>query len=136
MNKGETVCAIMQNPSVANEEVADKSVQFLEKLIFEKSYPLFKHVSRLIIVNQFAFIQTNNFVDTNGSIGKNNDVYIKKAIKNSKIILVAWGKTNAHYQRREDIKKIISFFRDKKVYQTKKHPSRGCYEDFIIKYSE
>ena len=135
MNKGETVCAIMQNPSVANEEVSDKSVQFLEKLIFEKSYPLFKHVRKLIIVNLFAFIQTNNFVGTNGGIGKNNDAYIKKAIRNSQIILVAWGKSNVHFQRQEDIKKIISSFKGKKVYQTKKHPSRGFYEDFIIKYS-
>ena len=34
--KGDSLCVIMQNPSVANTEIADKSVQFLEKLIFEK----------------------------------------------------------------------------------------------------
>lgn len=34
---GKTVCAVMQNPSYAGEDVADKPVQFLEKVDFKKS---------------------------------------------------------------------------------------------------
>ena len=49
-----TVCAIMQNPSYAGEEIADKSVQFLEKNILQLDLPEFQNVGRLIIVNQFA----------------------------------------------------------------------------------
>jgi len=55
------VSVIMQNPSVANSEVADRSDQFLENLIFEKNYEEFKGVKRIIIVNQFALVQTNDF---------------------------------------------------------------------------
>ena len=50
-NANRTACVIMQNPSVADDKVADKSVQFLEKLIFEnKGYPQFEGVNRIIIV--------------------------------------------------------------------------------------
>lgn len=51
----------MQNPSYAGEEVADKSVQFMEKVVFQKGLPEFRDVRRLIVVNQFAYIETNNF---------------------------------------------------------------------------
>mgnify|MGYP007056835191 CR=1 FL=1 len=31
-----TACVVMQNPSYAGEDVADKSVQFMEKNVFER----------------------------------------------------------------------------------------------------
>jgi hypothetical protein len=57
---GKTTCVVMQNPSYANADVADKSVQFMEKVVFKKGLPEFEGVSRLIVVNQFARIQTND----------------------------------------------------------------------------
>ena len=33
---GKTVCVVIQNPSYAGEDVADKSVQFIEKVVFHK----------------------------------------------------------------------------------------------------
>ncbi|WP_335917943.1 hypothetical protein [Shewanella chilikensis] len=42
-----TVCAVMQNPSYACVEFADKSVQVLERVVFEKKYPEFEGVERL-----------------------------------------------------------------------------------------
>jgi len=36
---GKTVCAVMQNPSYAGEDVGDKSVQFLEKVVIKKGLP-------------------------------------------------------------------------------------------------
>jgi len=53
-----SVCVIMQNPSKANSEIADKSAQFLEKLIFTKNYAEFKDVKKIAIVNQFSYVQT------------------------------------------------------------------------------
>jgi hypothetical protein len=133
--KGKTICAIMENPSAANEEVADKSVQFLERLVFLESYPEFKNVDRLIIVNQFAFIQTRGFVGADKRIGSKNDFYIEQAIRKSDIILVAWGKSNRHRRRQEAINRIISSYQGKALYQTKVHPSRGSLKDFIKPYS-
>jgi hypothetical protein len=51
---GKTVCVVMQNPSYAGEDVADKSVQFMEKVVFQKGLAEFTDVRRLIVVNQFV----------------------------------------------------------------------------------
>lgn len=128
---GDSVCVIMQNPSIANTEIADKSVQFLERLIFEKEVALFRNIKTIIIVNQFARIQTKCFEGKAGDIGPDNDIHIRKAIDQSDIILIAWGKTNPFLKRQQDIIGIISSYKDKKVLMTKKHPSRGTYQKFI-----
>ena len=130
-----TVCVIMQNPSVANSEVADKSVQFLEKLIFLKEYPEFMGVSRIIIVNQFAYIQTNGFNGSKHHIGPENDRNIQEAINESEIVLVAWGVSNDYSERKTVINKLILSSAGKSLLQTKAHPSRGTYLDFIQPYS-
>jgi hypothetical protein len=132
---GKTVCVIMQNPSVASHLVADKSVQFLEKIIFTHNLPLFEKVSQIIIVNQFARIQTKNFQGRKADIGPGNDAQIRDAIGQSDTILIAWGKTNPYKDRQDAILEILREFPDKQVLMTKKHPSRGSYDDFIIPYS-
>jgi hypothetical protein len=132
---GDSICVIMQNPSIANTEIADKSVQFLEKLIFEKEVELFRNVKTIIIVNQFARIQTKYFEGKAEDIGPDNDIYIRRAIDQSDIILIAWGKTNPFLKRQQDILRIISSFQCKKVLMTKRHPSRGTYQKFIVPFS-
>ncbi len=135
-NDTKTVCVIMQNPSVANEKVADKSIQFLEKLILEnKGYLQFIGVNRIIIVNQFAYVKTNDFNGSEEHIGKKNDLYIRKAIEEADIILIAWGVSNKYKNRQEQIITTIKDLGKKEVYATKKHPYRGRYNNFIYKYS-
>ncbi|WP_413898516.1 DUF1643 domain-containing protein [Rhodoferax sp.] len=77
---GKTVCAVIQNPSYAGEDVADKSVQFLEKVVFKRGLPEFDGVRRLIVVNQFAYIQTNDFEGLPHQIGELNDATITSAL--------------------------------------------------------
>jgi len=132
---GDSICVIMQNPSIANTEIADKSVQFLEKLIFEKEVELFRNVKTIMIVNQFARIQTKYFEGKAEDIGPDNDIHIRRAIDQSDIILIAWGKTNPFLKRQQDILRIISSFQCKKVLMTKRHPSRGTYQKFIVPFS-
>jgi hypothetical protein len=84
---GKTVCVVMQNPSYANEHVADKSVQFLEKVVFKKGLPEFEGVRRLIVVNQFARIKTNCFHGLPHEIGVLNDSAIKDALYESNIVI-------------------------------------------------
>ena len=129
-----TISVIMQNPSEANSEVADKSVQFLEKLIFQKNYTEFKNIKTLIVVNQFAFIQTTDFVGTKEHIGSKNDKYIKKSLNAANIILVAWGSTNSYTERINEINGLIRKSDPQLLLQTKKHPSRGTYIDFVKPY--
>ena len=129
-----TVCAIMQNPSYAGEEEADKSVQLLEKSIFELALPEFKNVGRLIIVNQFARVQTNDFVGESTEIGERNDAAISSAISESDIVLIAWGSSNRFMERKKFVLDQIKPQKSKKLYQTRMHPSRGRYEGFILPF--
>lgn len=133
-NNPQTVCAVMQNPSYACIEFADKSVQVLERVVFEKGYPEFEGVERLLIVNQFAFIQTNDFVGKSNQVGGENDVAISNALNEADIILVAWGKNNGFDDRKKVIQELIEKQKDKVVLQTSRHPSRVIYEGFIEKY--
>ncbi|MBA3483646.1 MAG: DUF1643 domain-containing protein [Pirellulales bacterium] len=98
-----TVCAIMQNPSCADRVIADKSAQFLEKIVFERNLPEFRRVDRLLIVNQFARIQTTGFVEIETDIGLRNDRVIKQALRTSQIALIAWGASNRFRHRQQTI---------------------------------
>jgi len=121
----------MQNPSYASVEIADKSVQVLERVVFEKELSEFNGVERLIVVNQFAFIQTKDFVGTDDQIGKRNDDAIDRAVDESEIVLIAWGKDNGFLQRQERILEIVRTKKGKALLQTSRHPSRVIYDGFI-----
>ncbi len=133
--KGDTLCVIMQNPSIANIEIADKSVQFLEKLVFEKKVRPFKKIQKMVIVNQFALVQTKDFSGTKKAIGVQNDIIIQESIEKADYVLIAWGKTNPYDERQEAIHNFLEDMDCKNIFATKKHPSRGTYQDFIISYS-
>ena len=131
---GKTVCAVMQNPSYAGEDLADKSVQFLEKVIFKKSLPEFDGVSRLIVVNQFACIQTNNFEGLPHQIGEHNDAAIRTALNECDIVVLAWGSSNRFEERKAFVLTHLSEMKHKTLLRTKMHPSRGRYDGFIQPY--
>ena len=131
MQSGESICVIMQNPSDADEFKADKSVQFLENLVFRKNNEIFRDIGRMIIVNQFAFVQKHGFEGRDEHIGEKNDEIISAAIKASDIVLLAWGKINPYQHRKEFILEILVSLKSKLVLETKKHPSRGFYKDFV-----
>lgn len=131
-----TVCAIMQNPSYAGVEVADKSVQALERVVFEQGRPEFRGVDRLIIVNLFAFIQTNGFVGGKENVGKRNDEVIEEAIRESDIILVAWGRSNGDHDRQSFVLDLTRKTRGKRLLCTSRHPSRVIYKGFIRPFSD
>jgi len=127
----ETACVVMQNPSYANEEVADKSVQFMEKNVFQRGLPEFASVRRLIVVNQFARIQTKYFKGEPDEIGPRNNDVIKKVLRESSLIILGWGKTNHFEERKAFVLGLIAGMKDKDLFQTRMHPSRGQYENFI-----
>ena len=127
-----TVCVVMQNPSYAGEEEADKSVQFLEKNIFELGLIEFKNVGRLIVVNQFARVQTNGFAGLPSDIGSRNDQAIAAAVMESEIVVIAWGSSNRFCAREEYVLALLKRQQGKHFYQTRMHPSRGRYEGFIM----
>ncbi len=130
-----TVTAIMQNPSKADEQIADKSVQVLERVVFEKQYPEFVDIDRLIIVNQFAYMQTNDFKGEESQIGHRNDAAITQAILDADIVLVAWGRNNPFQERKATILEIIRENREHRtLLKTSGHPSRVRYKGFILPF--
>ncbi|MFZ2124497.1 MAG: DUF1643 domain-containing protein [Rhodoferax sp.] len=128
---GKTVCAVMQNPSYAGEDVADKSVQFLEKVVFKKGLPEFDGVRRLIVVNQFAYIQTNDFEGLPNQIGALNDATIRAALHESDIVVLAWGSSNRFEARKAFVHCLLGSMNHKALFKTRMHPSRGRYDGFI-----
>lgn len=131
---GKTACVVMQNPSYACEEFADKSVQFMEKVVFEKGLPEFRGVRRLIVVNQFAKIQTNDFQGLPDEIGSLNDAAIRDALDESDIVILGWGSSNRFEERKAFVLGLLGKMKDKTVFKTRMHPSRGRYEGFIQPY--
>ncbi len=134
LNTGDKVCVIMQNPSVANETRADKSVQFLEKLLFQIKPAPFGRVGQLLIVNQFAFIQTRGFRGVEQKVGPENDRYLQQAVLEANLVLMAWGKSNPYTSRKWVINELLQSKNREVLYQTKAHPSRGRYSRFIAPY--
>lgn len=129
-----TACVVMQNPSYACEEFADKSVQFMEKVVFEKGLPEFRGVGRLIVVNQFAKIQTNDFQGLSHEIGPLNDAAIKAVLEESDIVILGWGSSNRFVERKAFVLGLLGEMKEKTVFKTRMHPSRGRYEGFIQPY--
>ena len=126
-----TACVVMQNPSYAGEKVADKSVQFMEKVVFLKGLPEFRDVRRLVVVNQFAYIETNNFEGRPDQIGTKNNFAIELALKEADIVILGWGSGNKFKDRQDFVINLLKELKGKQLFKTKMHPSRGRYEGFI-----
>lgn len=126
-----TACVVMQNPSYAGEEESDKSVRFMERNVFELGLPEFKGVERLVVVNQFARIQTNDFVGLPSDIGEENDKAIEAALEESEIIIIGWGVSNRFEARKKFVLGLLKHMGSKHLYETRMHPSRGRYAGFI-----
>lgn len=131
---GRTACVVMQNPSYAGEDIADKSVQFMEKVVFQKGLTEFVGVRRLIVVNQFARIQTNQFQGLPSDIGAINDEAIRIALQESDIVILGWGSSNRYEERQAFVLDLLAGMKTKTVFKTRMHPSRGRYEGFIQPY--
>ncbi len=131
---GKTACVVMQNPSYANEYVADRSIQFMEKVVFKKGLPEFEGVRRLIVVNQFARIQTYGFQGLPHEIGALNDAAIKDALHESDIVILGWGSANRFEERKAFVLALLGEMKQKSLFKTRMHPSRGLYDGFIQPY--
>ncbi len=129
--QGRTICVVMQNPSCAGEKIADKSVQFMEKVVFQRGLSEFHDVCRLIVVNQFAWIETNNFKGLPDQIGIKNDLAIETALRESDIIIIGWGSGNKFKDRQAFVIGLLKQMNGRQLFKTKMHPSRGRYDGFI-----
>jgi hypothetical protein len=129
--KGRTACVIMQNPSYAGREIADRSVRFMEETVFRRNLPEFEGVNRLIVVNLFARVQTRDFKGKAHDIGSRNDAAIAAALRASEIVIVGWGTSNKFSGRKTLALDLLKKLTGKQVFKTRMHPSRGRHDGFI-----
>ncbi|WP_428569366.1 MAG: hypothetical protein ACP59X_11015 [Solidesulfovibrio sp. DCME] len=61
-----TACVIMMNPIYACAKFANKSVQFINRVVFQKDFPKFQGVSRLIIEGFAKIIRATELTHSNG----------------------------------------------------------------------
>ena len=137
---------IMKNPSKANHQESDQTINRVLEVMYESGY------GKCYVVNLIPYYGTNSRTiaqkaDSDEGILRRNDNYIKSKIEVASRIFVAWGGNSGFdaifYDER--IKEIKNMLINKKVYCYKKnkngtpiHPSRNQWrkgikdDDFII----
>jgi hypothetical protein len=132
---GRTACVVMQNPSYASREIADRSVRFMEETVFKRNLPEFEGVNRLIVVNLFARVQTRDFKGKAHDIGSRNDAALAAALRASEIAIIGWGTSNKFSERKAYVLGLLKKLTGKRLFKTRMHPSRGRHDGFIQPFS-
>ena len=99
----ESVTFIMLNPSVANDEICDPTLNRCVNFSIAWGYGGIK------IVNLFALISTDpqKLKLHHDPVGIENNNYILKAIKNSSQIILGWGEKYGSINNRDQIIKTL-----------------------------
>jgi len=100
---------IMLNPSTANEQYNDPTVERCQNHALNKNY------DGMIILNIFAYRTTNpkQLLQTKNPIGEKNNQTIINTIKKHQNIICAWGNHGKILNRSNEIKKILKKHRKK-----------------------
>jgi hypothetical protein len=110
----ESLCVIGQNPSTADEHFADKTIHYLEKLIF------FKHnkYRELIILNLYSQVDTNKSKLSNPLHTECGKIFKEIVERESDFLVVYGALTNTKpYYFRDRARDIQSYFQGKSVYK-------------------
>lgn len=94
---------IMLNPSTANEEYNDPTVERCQNHAINKNY------EGMIVLNIFAYRTTDpkKLLEIKNPIGEKNNETIIETIKKHKDIICAWGNHGKILERSEEVKKIL-----------------------------
>jgi hypothetical protein len=85
--ENKTLCVIGQNPSYANESVADKTLHYLQRLIYEK-YPEY---DRIVMLNLYSRIDTKK-KETKNLLSLDAVRTFRTVIKENDNFLIVYGK--------------------------------------------
>lgn len=128
--EGQVVCAIMQNPSYANEDQSDRSVNYLAERVLEHKSSSLPPGRKLIVVNLYPDLQTRDYeADRDWMVtppidGKNYD-HIRSAIGESDSVILAWGASSRHRRRQIQVLLMIGSMKKKSLFFLPTHPSRA-----------
>ncbi len=109
-----TICIVGQNPSKANENVADKTLHYLEKFVFEKMHAY----SKIIMLNLYSRVDTtknsSDNLESESCVAK-----FRKIIHENSDFLIVYGKlkNQGAYKFIEKAKELRMLLKDKNVFK-------------------
>lgn len=148
---------MMINPSKANEEISDNTLNRIIKYVSLNNVAgVLQDIGKIIITNlyvvcetypekvdEYISVQSLDFVKGIDADGKyNNDTIIEMANKEAQLIIIAWGKGYIFdYDKR--IQEIFSLMKNKEIYQMEdltqegypRHPRTWAYSWKLKRYS-
>lgn len=102
--RGKALCFIMLNPSTADENENDPTVERCERRAVDMGF------GGLVVVNLFAFIATNpnDMIGRSDPVGPFNDHYILAAARKAGRVICAWGTLGAGRGRDKAVLKMLA----------------------------
>lgn len=109
-----TLCVIGQNPSDADEKVADKTIRFLEEYVFKR----LPQYSELLMLNLYSRIDTKKS-ETENLIDAECERILFESLRNHTDFLVAFGqlKSKGSYNFLSRARKIQSLMSGKSIFK-------------------
>lgn len=97
---------IMLNPSTANEFENDPTIR--RCINFAKHWGF----GSLGVVNLFAYRATNpnEIYDVTEPVGEENDTYLLQELKQTELVILAWGTKGAYLNRDKEVLQLLSSF--------------------------
>lgn len=126
---GRAVNFVMLNPSTADENHNDPTVERCQRRALMMGYPA------LIVTNLFAYRSTDpkSMIEALDPIGVENDKYIQEAAAESELIICGWGDQGTHMQRDEAFWRLVPRYMCRHLKLTRRgQPWHPLY----VRYSE
>lgn len=111
---GRTLCIVGQNPSQANAEVADKTVRYLERFVFERM-PDF---GQILMLNLYSRVDTKK-EQTKDLNSQDCEGVLLEAIRSNNDFLMVFGKleNKGAYRFSDRVNQLRFLFRSKNIYK-------------------
>jgi hypothetical protein len=128
---GKKVLVIMKNPSKANNDISDLTINRVLKFCNGQGY------SEVNIMNLYSYYSTDSskiaYLIDHGqekiAIGKENDTILNNLLQDVDDVIVAWGSNTfgltTQYKRR--IKQVIEIIKKKPLFYVEANNGRGWY---------
>jgi len=112
--EGNALCIIGQNPSSANARIADKTINYIERYVYEK----LPQYSKIIILNLYSRVDTKK-TETSDLIREESYLHLNEIISNNTDFLIIYGKLDdkGEYKFAERAKELKSKLIDKSVFK-------------------
>ena len=113
-NEGKRLCIVGQNPSAANEHHADKTINFLERYVFEKLH----EYNQILMLNLYSRIDTKK-IEASEVNHDECDVLLRDAIASNNDFLFVFGKLKNQRANKfsERVRELQPLFKGKATYK-------------------